>query len=327
MVEQERSAPEPDQQYRPKRVFGQDEMFPEGEDLPLFSGTPQQVPDSPFIPTEITHRQQLLPGMPDIDYDYLYEKERARKSKRRGKRAPPAESGTLFAAGDPLEGTLHLKANTEQAEQLRAALAAYGVDGETLRRLAATRTELQQALRSGEAPEELKQLLTLFSSLLYPSAREQIRSPHDAAMLLMVEMGHLDQEQLRVLCLDTKNRLQKIHIVYQGSLNAAMIRVGEVYKEPLRLNSASIIVSHNHPSGDPSPSPVIWRILLGSLSTHTRQCQLAAVGTCHRRTSRTHSSLPLLGEEQRRSSYKYRRRCKHPSASLLPSRNHNSGSG
>ena len=49
--------------------------------------------------------------------------------------------------------------------------------------------------------------------------------------------------------------LPKIHLVYQGSLNSSLIRVGEVYKEPLRLNSAAIIVAHNHPSGEPAPSP------------------------------------------------------------------------
>lgn len=71
----------------------------------------------------------------------------------------------------------------------------------------------------------------------------------------MVEMGHLDQEELRTVLLDTKNRLQGIVTVYKGSLNASMIRVGEVYKDALRRNSAAIIVAHNHPSGQPDPSP------------------------------------------------------------------------
>jgi len=50
-------------------------------------------------------------------------------------------------------------------------------------------------------------------------------------------------------------REAKADTVYVGSLNASLIRVGEVFKEPLRLNSASIIVAHNHPSGQPDPSP------------------------------------------------------------------------
>lgn len=68
-------------------------------------------------------------------------------------------------------------------------------------------------------------------------------------------MMALDQEELWVACLDTKNRLIKIAKVYRGSVDTAMIRVGEVYKEALRLNAASIVVAHNHPSTDPTPSP------------------------------------------------------------------------
>ncbi len=88
-----------------------------------------------------------------------------------------------------------------------------------------------------------------------PEERLQIRSPADAAALLMVEMGHLDQEHLRAVLLDTKNRVQQITTIYIGSVNSAMIRVGEVYKEAIRRNSAALIVAHNHPSGDPTPSP------------------------------------------------------------------------
>jgi DNA repair protein RadC len=85
--------------------------------------------------------------------------------------------------------------------------------------------------------------------------RYQIKSPADVAQLFMVEMLALDQEELWVAALDTKNRLLKVSKVYRGSVNTAMIRVGEVFKEALRLNAASVIVAHNHPSGDPSPSP------------------------------------------------------------------------
>jgi DNA repair protein RadC len=85
--------------------------------------------------------------------------------------------------------------------------------------------------------------------------RYQIRSPADAATMLMVEMSALDQEVLRVVLLDTKNRVQQTSDVYRGSVNSAQIRVGEVFKEAVRRNSAALIVCHNHPSGDPTPSP------------------------------------------------------------------------
>jgi len=85
--------------------------------------------------------------------------------------------------------------------------------------------------------------------------RFQVKSPADVAKLFMVEMLALDQEELWVAALDTKNRLMKVSKVYRGSVNTAMIRVGEVFKEALRLNATSIIVAHNHPSADPTPSP------------------------------------------------------------------------
>lgn len=85
--------------------------------------------------------------------------------------------------------------------------------------------------------------------------RLQIRTPVDLANLLMLEMSLLESEQLRVAILDTKNILVKTVTVYSGSLNSAVVRVGEVFKEAIRCNAASIIITHNHPSGDPTPSP------------------------------------------------------------------------
>jgi DNA repair protein RadC len=85
--------------------------------------------------------------------------------------------------------------------------------------------------------------------------RRQIKSPADIADLLLLEMSHLDQEQLRTVLLDTKNRIQAISTVYIGSLNTSMVRVGEVFKEAVRRNSSALIVVHNHPSGDATPSP------------------------------------------------------------------------
>jgi DNA repair protein RadC len=85
--------------------------------------------------------------------------------------------------------------------------------------------------------------------------RPQIKSPADVASLLLLEMGHLEQEQLRAVLLDTKNRVQEIATIYVGSVNSAQVRVGEVFRDAIRRNSAAIIVAHNHPSGDPTPSP------------------------------------------------------------------------
>ena len=103
----------------------------------------------------------------------------------------------------------------------------------------------------------LKAALEIGRRLLLASGEERIpiRTPTDVANLLMVEMSHLDQEHLRTVLLDTKNQVQAITTVYVGSVNSALIRVGEVFKEAVRRNSTSIIVVHNHPSGVPTPSP------------------------------------------------------------------------
>ncbi|HLC33987.1 MAG TPA: DNA repair protein RadC [Anaerolineales bacterium] len=90
---------------------------------------------------------------------------------------------------------------------------------------------------------------------LPPEDRPSVASPAQAAALVQYEMSALDQEHLRVLLLDTRNRLVRIAEVYRGSLNTSLVRIGEVFREALRHNAAGLIVVHNHPSGDPSPSP------------------------------------------------------------------------
>lgn len=92
-------------------------------------------------------------------------------------------------------------------------------------------------------------------SLISPDERPQVRSPADAASLVMSDMSLLDQEQLRVLLLDMRKRVLRVENVYKGSLNSSTVRGCEVFREAIRANAASLILVHNHPSGDPAPSP------------------------------------------------------------------------
>lgn len=85
--------------------------------------------------------------------------------------------------------------------------------------------------------------------------RPIVRAPVDAVQLLMPEMSGLMQEQMRVVLLNTKNRVLGMSTVYQGSLHTTVIRVSELFREAVRQNCAAIILAHNHPSGDPTPSP------------------------------------------------------------------------
>ena len=88
-----------------------------------------------------------------------------------------------------------------------------------------------------------------------PQDKPTINSPKDAADMVRYEMSVLEQEHLRVILLDTRNHVLDIVEVYKGSLNSSQVRVGEVFKAAVRRSAASVIVVHNHPSGDPTPSP------------------------------------------------------------------------
>lgn len=87
------------------------------------------------------------------------------------------------------------------------------------------------------------------------SDRITISSPADAAACVQYEMSALPQEHLWVINLDTRNRVISIEKLYKGSLNSSTVRIGELFKAAIQRHAASIILVHNHPSGDASPSP------------------------------------------------------------------------
>ena len=82
----------------------------------------------------------------------------------------------------------------------------------------------------------------------------QIGSPQDAYAFFRFEMEGLAQEQLRVMTLDTKNRIISCSMIYQGTINQSPIRAAEVFRPAILDNACGIIIAHNHPSGDPTPS-------------------------------------------------------------------------
>ena len=89
----------------------------------------------------------------------------------------------------------------------------------------------------------------------WPSGRWSIRGPRDVADRLILQMGRLEREELRVVILDTKNHVLRVATAYQGNVSSSLVRVGELYRDAVRLDAASVILVHNHPSGDPTPSP------------------------------------------------------------------------
>jgi DNA repair protein RadC len=178
----------------------------------------------------------------------------------------------------PRERLQHYGAGALSTAELLAILLRGGVQGENVVQLAtrlivqygglsglakANFHELERARGVGPAKvTQIKAAFELGRRLLVesPDERPQVRSPADAANLVMVEMSLLDQEHLRLILLDTKNRVLDMPTVYIGNLNTSVIRVGELFRYALRVNCAGVIVVHNHPSGDPTPSPEDVRV-------------------------------------------------------------------
>jgi DNA repair protein RadC len=84
--------------------------------------------------------------------------------------------------------------------------------------------------------------------------RPVVSTPEDVVALCSTQLRGLDREHFWALVLSTKNRLLRMVEVSVGSLNASIVHPRELYKEAVRMSAASVVVVHNHPSGDPTPS-------------------------------------------------------------------------
>ena len=173
----------------------------------------------------------------------------------------------------PRERLLQVGERAVSTSELLAIILRTGVGGENVVRLSerllaqfsgltglakASVSELQVVKGIGPVKAvEIKAALEIGRRLIAsaPEQRPRVTCPADAANLLMTEMTLLDQEHLRLVLLDTRNHVLATPTVYIGSLNTSVLRVGELFRFALRENAAAMIVAHNHPSGDPSPSP------------------------------------------------------------------------
>lgn len=173
----------------------------------------------------------------------------------------------------PRERLAHVGPQALSTAELLAIILRTGVKGENVltmaQRLLGTyaglgglsRAELAQlTAEHGLGPAKATQImaaLELGKRLMAesPEERFQIRSPADGAHILTPLIGHQEQEHFVVLYMDTRNRVTDREILYKGSLNTSLVRIAEVFRGAVRRNCASIIVAHNHPSGDPNPSP------------------------------------------------------------------------
>jgi DNA repair protein RadC len=143
----------------------------------------------------------------------------------------------------------------QQIEVAEGILARFG--GDVQRIYKAHIAELASVRGVGQQTAvRLKAALALGLRLTEPTGeRPVINSPADAAALVQPEMSLLEQEFLRVMLLDTRNRLLDIVEVYHGAVNSSQVRLAEVFKPAIQRMAPAILVCHNHPSGDPTPSP------------------------------------------------------------------------
>jgi len=100
----------------------------------------------------------------------------------------------------------------------------------------------------------------------WPQGQWVVRSPRDVGERLVPQMGYLEREELRVVLLNARNAVVRLVTVYQGNVSSSLVRIGELFRDAIRLNAAGMILAHNHPSGDATPSPDDLRLTAETLA-------------------------------------------------------------
>jgi DNA repair protein RadC len=126
----------------------------------------------------------------------------------------------------------------------------------------ATPAELREAGLEHDAAVRLAAGVEIGRRLMasWPDPSWVVRTPADVADRLLPSMSALEREELHVLLLDSKNVIRAQRTVYVGNLAGSAVRIGEVFRDAVRNCAASLVVVHNHPSGDPAPSGEDLRI-------------------------------------------------------------------
>jgi DNA repair protein RadC len=142
------------------------------------------------------------------------------------------------------------------ALDLAGALLSKSPDGSLKYLLKASLEELEGFPGVGRAlAVRMKASAEIGRRLCLPNSRRVvIQTPQDAGAILIEKTRHLEAEHFYVMLLDTKNRLLGLEVVSVGTLDASIVHPREVFKPSIRRSAAAVILAHNHPSGDPSPS-------------------------------------------------------------------------
>jgi DNA repair protein RadC len=132
-------------------------------------------------------------------------------------------------------------------------------------------TDVELAKVPGVGPVRAAQLSVAFElgrrvMTDWPQGRWTVRSPRDVGDRLVPQMGYLEREELRVVLLNTRNTVLRQVTVYQGNVSSSLVRIGELFRDAIRLNATGVILVHNHPSGDSTPSPDDLRLTAEALA-------------------------------------------------------------
>lgn len=142
----------------------------------------------------------------------------------------------------------------DQIEVAEAVLAHFRGDLHLLNQASVTEL-LSIAGMGGARAARLRSAFVLTQRLSMAAVdRVDVNSPSDVAALC-TDMSTFDVEHLRLITLNTKNKVLGVSDVYKGSVNCSQVRIGETFRPAIQRNAASVIFAHNHPSGDATPSP------------------------------------------------------------------------
>ena len=131
-------------------------------------------------------------------------------------------------------------------------------DGDLKRMASETEKQLSDGIK-GLGRSKAAQIMAAFElgkrlSAFIGNERPQIGSPKDVSQIFMPQMRYLNTETLHTLSLDTKNYVTKQRRIFEGSLDMSIVHPREIFRFALEETAAAIIIVHNHPSGDPTPS-------------------------------------------------------------------------
>ncbi len=185
---------------------------------------------------------------------------------------PPTSLNALPAHERPRERLLTYGASVLSNAELIAILLRTGTAGENVLQVAenvltaagglaglmqVTQADLVQV--SGLGTAKITQIMAVIELakriMVMPSSEMPIIDKAEDAAKLLRDMQFLTQEHVRILLLDSTRRVISSPTVYIGTLNSSVLRVSEIFREAIMRNSPAVILAHNHPSGDPTPSP------------------------------------------------------------------------